>query len=58
METKRTPSIHSQLEEAQQQDNDLKEQAVKEDFSTQLDENINVLCKDEKWLYQKSYNTM
>ena len=35
-----------EIAEAQQQDNNLKEQADKEGFSTQLTKDIKLLCKD------------
>ncbi len=44
--------------EAQQQDIDLKTQAEKEGYSTQLVENIEAYSVNRaKWLYQKAYDT-
>ena len=42
------PLTTREIAKAQQQDSDLKEQADKEGFSTQLVKNIQVLCKDSK----------
>ena len=48
------PLTTQEIAEAQQQDNDLKTQAEKEGYSTQLIKNIKVLCKQGKMVIPKS----
>ena len=48
------PLATREIVEAQLQDKNLKEQADKEGISTQLVENIKVLCKDGKMVVLKS----
>ena len=48
------PLTTREIAEAQQQDNNLTKQAEKEGYSTQLVENIEVLCYKSKMLMPKS----
>ncbi len=47
-----------EIAEAQQQDSNLNKQAEKEGYSTQLVENIEVLCKQGKMVIPKSLHTV
>ena len=51
------PHTTQEIAEAQQQDNNLTKQAEKEGYSTQLVENIEVLCYKGKMVIPKVYNT-
>ena len=51
------PLTTQEIAEAQQQDNELKTQAEKEGYSTQLVKNSEVLCNQGKIVIPKAYNT-